>query len=122
MTRRQTGFPLEVRVRIIERAKGYCEVCGGASPGMQVHHRRPRAMGGSRRPDTNTAPNGLYLCPECHANIESHRWLAQERGLLLKQHQTPSEVPVSLHGVLWLLGDDGSKLRVGFPTEQETPA
>ena len=112
---RSTGFPLSVRVTIIDRAQGYCEVCAGVKPGMQVHHRRPRAMGGSRRDDTNTAANGLYLCPDCHANIESHRWLAQERGLLLKQNQTPSEAPVSLRGRFVRLCDDGSVV----PVQQE---
>jgi 5-methylcytosine-specific restriction protein A len=107
---RRTGFPLSVRVLIIERANGVCELCGGAKPGMQVHHRRPRGMGGSRRDDTNTAANGIYCCADCHSTIESHRWLAQERGLLLRQHQEPTEVPVQLHGVRWFLTDDGKKV------------
>ena len=112
---RTTGFPLSVRCTVIDRAKGICEVCGADGPWLQVHHRRPRAMGGSRRDDTNTAANAILCCEPCHSNIESHRWLAQERGLLLKQHQSPSEVPVSFHGVFYYLRDDGSVV----PAQQE---
>lgn len=49
---------------------------------MQVHHIRPRRMGGSRDPRLGSAENGLLLCVGCHAWVESHRAEAREQGLL----------------------------------------
>jgi 5-methylcytosine-specific restriction protein A len=107
-----SGFPLKVRAVIIERAAGRCEVCGEAKPGMQVHHRRPRGMGGSKRDCTNLASNGLYCCPDDHAWIESHREWAYAQGLLLRQGQKPTAWPVQLHRGLVLLSDSGGVVEV----------
>ena len=104
---RQTGFPLAVRAQIIERSGGCCEVCGQAKPGMQVHHRRPRKMGGSRLPDTNTASNGIFVCADDHTLIESARMWALLQGLLLRQNQHPAKEPVNLHRGRVLLDDEG---------------
>jgi 5-methylcytosine-specific restriction protein A len=105
-----TGFPLKVRVLIIERAQGMCERCGEAKPGMQVHHRRPRGMGGSRREDTNRASNGLYLCADCHAWVESYRTEARLHGLLLTQSEYPPDRFVQRRGDVVRLTDDGKAI------------
>jgi len=102
-----SGFPLRVRVLIIERASGMCERCGEAKPGMQIHHRRPRGMGGSRREDTNRVSNGLYLCAACHLWVESNRILARHHGMLLTQSESPSTRFVQLRGEVVRLTDDG---------------
>lgn len=112
--RRQTGFPLSVRVLIIGRARGLCECCGEAKPSMHAHHRRCRGMGSTRRPETNLAANGLWLAAECHERVESRREWAYEHGLLVRQHQTPSAVPVLLYDGWWVLDDEGGKT----PAEQ----
>lgn len=92
----------------MERSGGDCELCG-LQIASQIHHRRPRASGGSRREDTNSAANLLHVCLTCHAHIESGRTSALVFGLLLTQQQDPASEPVQLRGVwVWLL-PDGSK-------------
>lgn len=90
---------------------GLCELCG--APGTNTHTRRPDGMGGTKRPDTYRASNKVRVCGHgnvtgCHGALEGHRAWALGRGLLLKQSQNPTEVPIQLHYGLVLLGDDGS--------------
>lgn len=109
-----TGFSAAVRTTIRQRAgvEGdyvRCEMCGKwFDQYMQIHHRRPR-QGKNLRPDTNTASNGISLCMADHAWCEDMRLKAMAKGLLLKQHQIPTDEPVELWDGRWILGDDGSK-------------
>jgi hypothetical protein len=112
-----TGFSAAVRTTIRQRAEGWCEVCGVRTIAGQAHHRRPRGAGGSRREDTNTPSNALWLCSGfesrradagCHNKIESHRADAFEKGWLVRQGVDPSSVPVLYRGQFVYLGDDGS--------------
>lgn len=108
-----TGFSNEVRTQLQERASvdGFvqCEVmavCQGRAASLwQAHHRRPRAAGGSRRPETNQAANGLLVCGDDHRYIESHRETSLANGWLLRQNQNPCEVPV-LRRRVWVLLDN----------------
>lgn len=96
---KDTGPSRKVRDLIRdERAKKRCEVTGlwlGDTDG-QLHHRRPRQAGGTKRPDTNTPPNLLLLHPDMHAWIESNRTEAYEFGLLLHDRQIPADESVQL--------------------------
>jgi hypothetical protein len=108
-----TGFSAAVRTTIRQRAgvEGEftrCEMCGRFDKYVQLHHRRPR-QGKNLRPDTNTAANGISLCMADHAWCEDMRLKAMEKGLLLRQTQSPAAEPVELWDGRWLLGDDGSK-------------
>ena len=103
-----TGFDKRTRDVVIERAQGHCEICGVHRP-EQLHHRRPRGKGGSRRPDTNLPSNALAICAPCHGDAEYNRALALDRGWLVRQTFTPATVPVQRHGGTWvLLLDDGT--------------
>jgi hypothetical protein len=80
---------------------------------MSVHHRRPRAMGGTHRPETNLASNLLVLCGSgttgCHGYLESHRTEAKDLGFIVPQYEEPKNVPVKLFTWGWsYLEDDGS--------------
>lgn len=103
-----TGFSKTVRELVLKRASGHCERCGGVSFRYEHHHRRPRAMGGSKRADTNEPANCLLLCLECHRAIEMNRAEALDHGWLVPQGCTPSEVAVLRRGTWVLLFDDGS--------------
>ena len=114
MTRRP-GFPQTVLDRVQARSEGRCEAqlphCTGQAE--QFHHRRPRAMGGSRRASTNTASNCLHLCASCHQWIETNRRQALSFGFLVLQHHQPTERPVWWRSALdpdgdplWVLLDD----------------
>lgn len=108
---RNTDISNGVRQLVHARAAMRCEACGRnvSWGGRQVHHRRPRQMGGSRRADTNMPANLLLLCTDCHNGVESHRADAYNRGLLLRTDDSPSLVAVehAVHGWVYLL-DDGS--------------
>jgi len=91
---RRTGPSAAVRDEVYERAGYRCERCGDADGPFEVHHRRPRGMGGSRREDTNSPANLLLLCTRCHLWTESNRATALERGYLVPQGQDPATVPV----------------------------
>lgn len=103
----RTGFSPDTRAIIIDRAVYACERCGERHSDMAAHHRRPRALGGSKRPETNQPANGVWLCGACHRHVESYRSQAFDEGFLVRQSQTPCEVPVLRRGVWVLLSDDG---------------
>lgn len=113
VNRRLTGFPPTVREIIKNRAGNRCEYCGGWDQYLQLHHRRPRQSGGSRREDTNQPSNGVALCMACHEGFEMFRTDAYESGWLLRQHQTPTEIPLTFPGGRrFLLGDDGGMYEI----------
>ena len=97
-----TGFGRATKELIYDRAAGHCECCG-VGPVEQAHHRRPRAAGGSKAPDTDLPSNGLGICQRCHDMVESRRELALDRGWLVRQGHDPADVPVLRHGADWVL-------------------
>jgi 5-methylcytosine-specific restriction enzyme A len=102
-TGRQSTGPDRLTVDAIYERDGWsCFCCGGAvgperGEDHHIHHRRPRAMGGTNRPDTNSPANLLLLCPDCHRLIESERVWALQQGLLLVQADDPALVAVRIH-------------------------
>ncbi len=88
-----TGFSPATRDVIYQRSDGVCERCG-AGPVEQLHHRRARGAGGSRRTDTNTPANCLAICSPCHLHIETNRTEAKDMGWLVRQGHDPEHVPV----------------------------
>ena len=106
-----TGFSKLVRDQIMCRSQGICERCG-AAPAVQIHHRRPRGMGGSSAADTNRASNGLAVCVSCHTDIEANRGDSLKYGFLVRQGQNPAEIGVLRMGEWVLLRDDDGFQRV----------
>ena len=92
---RDTGPTDAVRQAVWARADYCCERCGigcAWGTGGQIHHRRPRGMGGTRRASSNTAPALALLCPTCHGEIESNRDQAREEGWLVRQGDDPEQI------------------------------
>lgn len=102
-----TGFPKAVRELITRRANGACERCGLSAPAYQIHHRRPRGMGGSTADDTNRPSNALFVCVSCHQEIEANRDDALKYGWLVRQGQDPVGVKVLRRGEWVTLANDG---------------
>jgi len=103
---RPQGFPPIVRTLVFERCAGRCEICNEWTSDIELHHRRARGMGSTRRPETNMASNALALCHMCHhGRVESYRSQAYENGWLVRQSRLPAEVPV-LRRDRWVLLDD----------------
>lgn len=99
---------------VLQRDNWTCVRCGryvGPFGDYSIHHRRPRAMGGTKRPETDLPANLITLCGSgttgCHGQVESRREDARAAGLLLWQSQTPSAEPVLTHRGLLLLDDEG---------------
>jgi 5-methylcytosine-specific restriction protein A len=109
---RATGPDRDVVDAVYERAGYACEICTEAvgdhrGTDHHVHHRRPRALGGTKREDTNSPANLLLLCPQCHREVESHRAVAQSMGWLLTQTDDPERVAVLVQRDRWVyLGAD----------------
>lgn len=108
---------------------------------MQIHHRVPRRMGGSRDPRLGSAENGVLLCVGCHAWVESHREEARAQGLLASRlgdvvessgsegdgldevvddGAAPAEVFALLNGSPLLLGDDVDEAHLNVSEVPET--
>lgn len=114
---RRTGFSDEVRQIVADRSLGACERCGEYASDGQLHHRRPRQHGGTRRPETNLASNALWLCLMCHTGVESYRAEAYDNGWLVRSQQDPVTTPVLYRGQLVLLDSDGFVYPI--PTRKE---
>lgn len=100
---------------VMARARGLCERCGYGASDVQLHHRRPRAAGGSRRGDTNTPSNAAWLCGACHRHVEAYRTSAYSDGWLVRQSHSPLATPVLRLGQWVLLDDDGWFYRIPDP-------
>lgn len=111
---RNTGPDRTTRDKVLERDSG-CLLCGCGPYGLQVHHRKPRRMGGRKVPGINSPANLISLCPTDHAWVESSRTEALEMGLLVAEHDDPAKVPVHHrdYGAV-LLTDEGE---YQFPPE-----
>lgn len=107
-----------LRRRIYERANGVCELSGRPLPGgldgpWEAHHRRPKGMGGTSRPNTDTVGNLLALHPRVHNMAPDSVHLMPERarasGWLVSKHEDdPASIPVILWtGHVVLLGEEG---------------
>lgn len=113
---RDTGPSAETIETVRVRANERCEIGGEEiwfilrGEDYHIHHRRPRGMGGTIRPDTNQEPNLLLLCPDCHARVESRRGEAFTKGWLVPQSGDPAQIAVLVdHGSRWVyLTADGT--------------
>jgi predicted CxxxxCH...CXXCH cytochrome family protein len=92
------GVSRKVAELVIERDQGMCVVRvthdKGAKAGEQIHHRRPRGMGGTTVEWVNQAPNLIYVCAACHAHIERYREQAMTMGWLLNGKDRAENTPL----------------------------
>jgi hypothetical protein len=105
------------RAIVLDRCGGICEVCGCA-PASNVHHRRGRGMGGTRRA-IHTPAWLLAVCGQgntsgCHGRIEGDRVEAERNGWALPWSvEDPTTVPVVLAIGRVLLDDQGGYTLAG---------
>lgn len=99
----------QLRAALLQRCGGRDEITGlPLDPeSFDAHHRRPKGMGGTSRPDTDTLSNLLALAPDTHnggpGSVHARRGWSEENGYLLPQ-STPLAVswPVLLFGHRWV--------------------
>ena len=81
-----------------ERDRDTCQKCGSRRPGLDVHHRKPKQMGGSDSLTTYGLANLISLCRLCHGWVHGHPIEAEELGLMLAQSADPERVYVTVRG------------------------
>ena len=92
---------------VIDREFGRCAVCynrinteEGRGESWSIHHRCPRASGGTSRVWVNEAANLLLVCGSgttgCHGWIESNRDQARRQGLLISSNGRAVAVDVEV--------------------------
>lgn len=107
MSRRRTG-PDRATVDLVRARDGdECRRCHREY--QQIHHRKPRGMGGTRDPLINSPSNLVCVCQTCHHWIETHRSDALRDGWLVSQWADPQRVPLVIdHLPVWLSPDGSS--------------
>ena len=114
-------FTEEVRNQIKARSKERCEVCTAYAFHPQIHHRKPRGMGGSKDPVVGSAANGIWVHPACHSKIESQRSWAFDHGYLVRQSEDPRYIPIKIGGLWYLLDDQGERKPWHGPVTNPSP-
>lgn len=96
-----TGPTHRIRTAVVARSESHgharCERCGDRPP-EQIHHRKPRAMGGTSDPAVNSPANLVAICAYCHLAIELGRTDAFLDGWLVRNSEDPAEIPVRYRG------------------------
>lgn len=128
------GFPPAVVTMILERDKGLCAWCGNPVSGERglswsIHHRRPRASGGTSLEWVNMAANGVILhgngTQGCHSEVESNRARALALGFLIPANgiYTAVDIPIrhAVHGPTHLT-NDGRAVPISDPLFAELMA
>lgn len=104
---RYTGPDKATRKLVRKRDGNRCILCGqnGSRYGIPIdlHHRRPRGLGGSQRPDTNQPQNLILLDRICHEWVERNREAALYAGLLVPQWADPALVSLRIAPGRWVL-------------------
>lgn len=107
MTRPGGAFGADSRAAVIAAQLGKCAGCARAV--TDVHHARPRGMGGTSNRDVGAPFNGVALCRRCHGLAESRRDRARLLGWI-----TPTADPtvpywtVTLGWCTWTMLDPGT--------------
>lgn len=116
---RPTGFPRPVIELVTARSQNYCECMstGCTLIAEHIHHRRPKGLGGTRRPESQWASNALHVCLRCHLKIHAMPTWSRTHGFLVRQADDPATVPLYWRfSQTLLLNDTGSFT----PTEMRT--
>lgn len=122
----------DLRTRLYERSRGYCEVSGRLlDPAtFSAHHRRNKGMGGTSRADRDALWNLLALDPATHnaaprgaRSVHGSPEWSMPCGYLLYQHQDPLLEPILLMGKRWvLLGETTEYIEMPRPASLFAPS
>ena len=94
---------------VVERAQGYCEVCGKPEQAtMALHHRKLKSRGGK-----DSASNLIRVHHSCHnmstGSIHANPAWAEDKGYMVESWKEPHEAPMHTpEGSIVLLQNDGT--------------
>ena len=105
---KSTGPDAATRELVMSRDNGRCLRCA-VRAGEQIHHRKPRGMGGTKDPKINAPENLVWICLSCHEHIERNRATSYASGWLVARNANPAEqyLITPNHVMLMLLTDGG---------------
>ena len=113
----RSHFPRHVIELVTGRSGGNCECMSSGCTliAEHLHHRRPKGIGGTRRPESQWASNALHVCLKCHLRIHAMPNWSRDNGFLVRQSDDPSSVPVwwrcAKHGQkVFVLLDEGGQI------------
>ncbi len=89
-----------------------CLRCLGEA--ADVHHRRPKGMGGTgNKYIAYGMANLVSLCRECHTYIHAHPEAAYKTGYLVHSWDDPACIPIALKVIVVRLTPEGEIQRSG---------
>ena len=89
----------EAKKTCLERDKGKCRRCPKRA--VDVHHRKPRKMGGTKNEDIAYGLDNLVsLCRDCHNYVHHNPRESYELGWLVHSWDDPGKVSVLSPGGL----------------------
>lgn len=100
----------KIVAKVVERAKGYCEVCGwDLTDDYALHHRKLKSRGGK-----DTVSNLMAVHHKCHNlgtdSIHLNPEMATEKGYMVSAWKEPHEVAVRQpNGKMVYFDDNGNK-------------
>lgn len=106
-------IPRANRQLVQGRAFGRCERCVTVELNGDLHHRRPKGLGGSKAPDRHDVSNLVHVCRGCHTWCHGNPAAAAEAGFIVPRSsgRHPLEVPITnLAGETKWLDNEGAYL------------
>lgn len=90
----------ELRVAVLERAGGCCDLCAFAidPADWECHHRRLKSQCG-----LDEMANLVALHDACHSRLHDDRTMARETGFIVHRPDDPAHTPVLRHGKTWAI-------------------
>jgi 5-methylcytosine-specific restriction protein A len=83
----------KIRRLVLARDGEKCLRC--LAPAVDVHHRRPKGMGGTGNKYIALGmANLVSLCRDCHTEIHTQPELGYRTGFLLHSWEDPAEIPL----------------------------
>jgi 5-methylcytosine-specific restriction protein A len=108
--RKQRALLADSQTIVRKRDQGRCFRCNKVA--HEIHHRRPRQMGGTSHRWINEPANLVSLCGSDHRWAEAHYAEAVAEGYRIPHHQRADTWPITDHnGQRVLLHNDGTITR-----------
>lgn len=81
-----------------DRDRNTCWKCGGRGSSLDVHHRKPKQMGGADSLTTYGLANLVSLCRGCHSRVHANPAESEGLGFILGQISDPAKIPFLARG------------------------